>query len=151
MDPCHIHGISTPDTSRLRAFEAQSVILKHPWRSWSGVRHIDGVVVFAIPEGDVQADDGGSRCLLWWREADARFGQQESMQRLAHCQVAAWQGSAEGILVRSAANVACRETIELRVERVAEQYWALWGSAAQARRLREVAPGRREFGGLTSA
>ena len=140
MHPWHVEAILPPDCSRLEAFQAQGVSLKHSWRSWSGVRHVDGVVVFAIMECEVQADDEGSRCLLWSAESKARFGLQASEERLAHCRLAGWHGGAEGILVRSNALVHPSETIELRVERIAEQYWALWGCAAQGRRVREAAP-----------
>ena len=147
---CTRHNqLNTPHFSRLEAFQAQGVSLKHSWRSWSGVRQVDGVVVFALVESDVQSDDDGSRCLLWSWESTARFGLQASAERLAHCRLAAWHAAAEGILVRSDALVPSRETFELRVERLASEYWALWGSAAQGRRLRETVPDMRFACGAT--
>jgi len=127
-------AIPIRELSRLRAFQAQHVALKYSWLSWSGVRQLDGVVVFAMAEDDVETDDGGSRCLLWSRDAGARFGTLGSNERLAHCRLAAWHGTAEGLLVRSDALVVSAETLGVRVERIVEQYWALWGSADLARR-----------------
>ncbi len=140
MHPCEIHALFTPELSRLQAFQAQGVTLKYSWRSWSGVRSLDGVVVFAIAESEVEADDRGCRCLLWSREAAARFGREASEERLAHCRLATMHGSAEGVLVRSDARVASTDSFELRVEHLPGQYWAWWGCAAQAWRQRGSAP-----------
>ena len=131
-----------PGPTVLEAFHAQGVALKHSWRSGSGVRAADGVVVFAIMENDVQTDEGGSRCLLWSPEAGARLGPRAGEERLAHCRLAAWQISAAGILVPANAMVTSTETIELRVERIADQYWGFWGCATQARRVRDNASAR---------
>jgi hypothetical protein len=97
MPLCEIRTISNQEMCRLRAFHAQGVALKYSWRSWSGVRRHDGVIVFAIAESDVEASNSG--CLLPDR-----------------------------------AQVASYDTIGLRVEKIAEQYWALWGSVTQSRR-----------------
>ena len=134
MPLCEIRTISNQEMCRLRAFHAQGVTLKHSWRSWSGVRRYDGVIVFAIAQADVAADNSGCRCVLWSYAAEARFGRQGSAERLAHCRLAACRGSAEGILLADRAQLASYETIGFRVEKIAEQYWALWGSVAQSRR-----------------
>ena len=143
MHSWHIRRIFTSDLSRLDAFGAQGVSLKYSWRSWSGVRHADGMVVFAILEGDVQADDGGSRCLLWSSEAAARFGQQASEERLGHCRLALRHGGAEGIFVRSDSRVNECQTVDLQVDRVSEQYWASWGHAVCSQRFGDF-----RYGGL---
>ena len=140
MHLCEIRPISSLQRFRLSAFRAQGVPLKHSWTSWSGVRSVDGVVIFAIPAAAVEADDSGCRCLLWSRATDARFGRRASDERLAHCRLAVCHGSAEGILVPANARVASSETFGLRVEPVAGQYWALWGLAAQSRRAGSAAP-----------
>jgi hypothetical protein len=135
-----MHMIAMPERSRLQAFEAQDVPLRYSWQSWSGVRRADGMVVFAIAEADVEADDSGCRCLLWSRDAIRRFGARAGEERLAHCRLALCHGNAEALVVGADALVASSSTLELRVERIAEQYWALWGSATQARRLDGAAP-----------
>jgi hypothetical protein len=134
MPLCEIRTISNQEMCRLRAFHAQGVALKYSWRSWSGVRRHDGVIVFAIAESDVESDDGGCRCLVWSYAAEARFGRQSSQERLAHCRLAVCRGSAEGILLPDRAQVVSYDTVALRVEKIDDQYWALWGSVTQSRR-----------------
>ena len=132
MPLCEIRSIQSRGLSRVRAFQAHDVALTYSWRSWSGVRRQDGGVVFALPERDVHADDGGCRCLLWWRDGvESWLGHESSEERLSHCRLAASQGSAEGFLVRADSVVAASEMLGLRVQKVADQYWALWGWAAR--------------------
>lgn len=150
MALCEIYAISNRDHLRMRAFRAQGIELLHSWRSWSGVRPNDGVVVFAIAQADVVVDDGGCRCLLWSRATvEARLGRQCSDERLAHCRLAVIQESAEGILLRADARVACHQAVALRVRKMADEYWALWGSAGQV----EYTPrfSRKAGGGLRYA
>jgi hypothetical protein len=134
MPLCEIRTISNQEMCRLRAFHAHGVALKYSWRSWSGVRRHDGVIVFAIAESDVEAGNSGSRCLVWSYAAEARLGRQSSQERLAHCRLAVCRGRAEGILLPDRAQVVSYETVELRVEKIADQYWAVWGSVTQSRR-----------------
>ena len=55
-------------------------------------------------------------------------------QDSVHCRLVVCRGNAEGILLPDRAEVVSYDTIGLRVEKIAEQYWALWGSVSQSRR-----------------
>ena len=120
--------------SRIEAFAEQGVTLSHPSRSWSGVRQLDGAVVIAIREGEVEAAFDGFRCLLWSpviEGATEWLDRPIKQERLSHCRLAATYGGADGLLVSGAAAEVERDFVfPLRVEKLGAEYWAFWGSLA---------------------
>jgi hypothetical protein len=139
--------------SRPLAFKAQGVALKFPARSCSGIRCEDGVVVFALSEGDVRFGEAGCSCLLWAPLAESAAPSVDRpirQERLEHCRLAVLHGGADGLVLRGAgAEADPGEVLLLRVEKLGAEYWARWGSAAgtqpvpplaeaQAERLREA-------------
>lgn len=118
------------------AFAAQGVELRFPLRSWSGIRVDDGCVVIAIRDTDVRACLDGFSCILYAPAAECASHPCDRptwRERREHCRLAALHGVADGLLVCGAsARVDERLLLMLRVEKRRTQYWALWGSAAQA-------------------
>lgn len=130
---------------RSHAFSARGVHLKDPGRSWSGVRKVDGKVVFAMWRASVLLQDGACACLLWapnrdgarpWSDSDA------GRERLEHCKLAASQeAGAEGVLVhgealegclpedraRSVLGVDLDTLIHLAVVARGDEFWGVWG------------------------
>lgn len=123
-----------PLLSRYRAFEMRGVTLKHPSRSWSGVR-TDGAVVLALWADDILSDERGSSCLLWSPHATGAHVPIEapfSEERLGHCRLALNHGGAEGLLVYGdSAAVDPDIVLSLRVVQRAADYWATWGSVTR--------------------
>lgn len=122
--------------ARILAFEALGVTLKFPTDSLSGVRADDGMVVFALPAGDVRADKHGHCALLWAparRAAAGTIERASSEERLEHCRMALIQGRAEGFLFRAGQACSAAERLSLQVIASGEKYWARWVSALQAR------------------
>ena len=119
-----------------QAFAEQGVTLSHPSRSWSGVRELDGAVVIAVREGEVQASFDGFRCLLWSpviEGATEWVDRPIKQERLSHCRLAATFGGADGLIVSGArAEVDRGYVFPLRVEKLGAEYWAFWGSLAAA-------------------
>lgn len=133
--------------ARSKAFEMRGVTLQNRFWSRSGVRVSDGTVVVAVWADDVQRANAVSTCLLWApnvagsRPWSDKLGGKE---RLAHCQLAAERGAAEGMLVYGtrlegslpeekalAVDGADPENVlELRVEKRGEEYWATWGQSS---------------------
>jgi hypothetical protein len=124
-----------PLLSRLRAFEMRGVMLKHPSRSWSGVRADDGAVVLALWADDILSDDQGSSCLLWSphpKGALVRMDLVSSEERRGHCRLALLHGAAEGLLVYGdTAAVDPEIVLALRVAERCNEYWATWGSVTR--------------------
>ena len=120
----------------VQAFAEQGVTLSHPSRSWSGVRELDGAVVIAVREGEVQSSFDGFRCLLWSpviEGATEWVDRPIKQERLSHCRLAAAFGGADGLLVSGArAEVERDNVFQLRVEKLGAEYWAFWGSLAAA-------------------
>ncbi|HEV3009736.1 MAG TPA: hypothetical protein VGX52_11925 [Burkholderiales bacterium] len=124
-----------PLLSRFRAFEMRGVTLKHPSRSWSGVRAGDGAVVLALWADDILSDEQGSSCLLWSPHAtgahvptDAPF----SDERRSHCRLALNHGGAEGLLVYGDSTAVDPDIVlALRVVERAGEYWAKWGTVTR--------------------
>lgn len=138
--------------ARTRAFEARGVWLDDPKTSWGGVRKSDGAVVMALWADHVASADGGCSYLLWrpnrdgeWPWSDAPAGK----ERLEHCRRAMAAGRAEGLLVYGQAlhgrlpqerahtiyGTDPHTVLIFKVELRGEEYWAVWGKAAIARRL----------------
>ena len=138
--------------ARTRAFETRGVALDDPKTSWSGVRRSDGAVVMALWADDIVSADGGCRYLLWrpnargdrpWSDTPA------GKERLEHCKRALEAGRAEGLLVHGRSlqgrlpqeraqtvyGVDPDTVLVFKVELCGEDYWAVWGKAATARRL----------------
>lgn len=138
--------------ARTRAFGARGVSLVDPKTSWSGVRSADGAVVMALWADDIVSADGGCRYLLWrpntegarpWSDTPA------GKECLEHCKRALAAGQAEGLLVhgqslqgrlpqeraQSVYGVDPDTVLIFKVELRGEDYWAVWGKAAAARRL----------------
>jgi len=124
-----------PLVSRLRAFEMRGVLLKHPSRSWSGVRADDGAVVLALWADDILSDEQGSSCLLWSPHTTGAHLPIEgpfSEERLGHCRLALRHGGAEGLLVYGdSAAVDPDILLALRVVERESEYWARWGSVTR--------------------
>jgi hypothetical protein len=120
--------------SRLQAFTDQGVTLTYPSRSWSGVRRLDGAIVIAVREGDVQVSADGFRCLLWSpviEGATQWVDRPIKQERLGHCRRAITCGGADGLMVANAAADVERDfVLPLRVEKLGAEYWAFWGSLA---------------------
>ena len=120
----------------VQAFAEQGVTLSHPSRSWSGVRELDGAVVIAVREGEVQSSFDGFRCLLWSpviEGATEWVDRPIKQERLSHCRLAVAFGGADGLLVSGASAEVERDYVfPLRVEKLGAEYWAFWGSLAAA-------------------
>jgi hypothetical protein len=120
--------------SRIQAFTEQGVRLTYPARSWSGVRELDGAIVIAVREGDVQASADGFRCLLWSpviEGATQWVDRPIKQERLGHCRRAVACGGADGLMTAGeAADVERDFVLPLRVEKLGAEYWAFWGSLA---------------------
>ena len=138
--------------ARARAFEARGVSLQDPKTSWGGVRRADGAVVMALWADDIVSAHGECRYLLWrpntqgarpWSDTPA------GRERLEHCKRALAAGTAEGLLVhgqclqgrlpqeraQTVYGVDPDTVLVFKVELRGEDYWAVWGKAATARRL----------------
>ncbi len=116
--------------SRAAAFDEHGVVLEYPGSSWSGVRAVDGMVVFAVRAEEVIVDGEGSRCLLWAPEA-GRTDSPAREERLKHCILALRNGQAEGLLAfENGTAIDPTLVLALRVARYRREYWAKWGSAA---------------------
>ncbi|HWI38703.1 MAG TPA: hypothetical protein VNU64_19785 [Burkholderiales bacterium] len=130
--------------ARTRAFEARGVHLADPRTSWGGVRKADGAIVLGLWAANVVSRDGSCRYLLWAPNAGGARPWSDSaggVERLAHCRAALERGSAEGLLVYGDAlegylpedkahailGVDAEVVIELAVEQVGDEYWAVWG------------------------
>ena len=139
MNP-RIHAVRSPvpssRVSRMQAFEDQGVALSYPQRSWSGVRALDGGVVIAMREGEIQAAFDGFRCLLWSpviEGATEWVDRPMKRERLGHCRLAFALGGADGLVTRGPAAQVDRDAVfPLRVEKVRQEYWAFWGTLACA-------------------
>lgn len=120
--------------------------LQDPLRSWSGVRDLDGAVVFALSETDVRASADGFRCLLWTPVIDSekpRMDGADKDERLRHCRLALLLGGADGLLVSpGASEVDAGAVLTLQVERRRNEYWALWGSTVRRTWMAGLAPSR---------
>jgi hypothetical protein len=133
--------------SRGKAFEARGVHLQDQRTSWGGVRKSDGAVVMTLWSDGVVSRDGRCSYLLWapnvqgsrpW--SDTPSGQ----ERLRHCQLAMDGAAAEGLLVfgerldghipeekaRSVHGVDPETVVHFKVEKLGEEYWAVWGKSA---------------------
>lgn len=129
-------GFSRQLLSRAEAFAAQGVELFDPELSRSGLR-ADGSVVIAVSQDLVHEDENGFRCLLWTPPACPVL--------MAHCRLAVLQARADGLLVRQDGMVYGDSVLSMRVRRVGESYWAVWGSSVRAmsrRSFRHPAAGR---------
>jgi len=139
MGVCLVLPISRNTVPVARAFESRGVSLEFDARSRSGLSADDGMVVFAMPAALVRTSDWGSSCLLWNPAGTRRSMDAGSdVERLAHCRLAVRLGVAEGFLLDQY-DMAARqpELLTLLVVRAGEEYWARWGSAAQAGRRRD--------------
>lgn len=125
--------------SLIEAFEAQGVALTHPRRSWSGTRHVDGSVVLAIREHDVQTHAAGFSCLLWApviEGATEWVDRPTKRERLQHCRLAYMHGQASGLIVHAGSGAVERGAVlTLRIDKRLREYWATWGSSARAQCL----------------
>jgi hypothetical protein len=125
--------------SRVEAFTEQGVTLAYPPRSWSGVREVDGAIVIAIREGEVECAMDGFRCLLWSpviEGATEWVDRPIKAERLHHCRLASFFGGADGLLVGSArGEVSAGSVLAMRVEKRDQEYWAYWGLAARSPRV----------------
>jgi hypothetical protein len=121
--------------SRAEAFTVQGVELSDPELSRSGLR-ADGSVVLAVPQDLVHEDEHGFRCLLWTPPAGPEL--------MTHCRMAVLQARADGLLVRQDGMVHGHSVLSLRVRRVAESYWATWGSSVRAMSRRSSRGARAE-------
>jgi hypothetical protein len=151
--PIEARARSSPRTraqrliARVRAFEARGVCLEDPRSSWGGVRKADGAIVLALWADAVLSADGTCRYLLWAPNVDGArpwSDKPAGRERLAHCKRAMELGRAEGLLVYGdaldgyipedkayAVHGADAETVlEFEVQRLGEQYWAVWGKRA---------------------
>jgi hypothetical protein len=115
-------GFSRNLLSLAEAFSAQGVELGDPERSRSGLR-ADGSVVLAVSQDLVHEDENGFRCLLWTPPACPVL--------MAHCRMAVLQAHADGLLVRQDGRVHGHNVLSMRVRRVGESYWAVWGSSVR--------------------
>src|SRR5689334_1676614 len=102
---------------RMAAFGEQGVVLKYPSASWSGVRGVDGMVLFAVRAEEVVVDADGSRCLLWAPDR-VQTACAVNAERLEHCMLALRHGQAEGMLAfQNGAEIDPRFVLSMRVER----------------------------------
>lgn len=135
--------------ARIKAFEARGVYLQDTRTSWGGVRKEDGKVVMALWADAVDSTDGTCRYLLWAPNIDGSrpwSDKPAGRERLAHCQRALEQGSAEGLLVYGQGlaaflpedkayaihGVDAETVLVFKVEQVGAEYWAKWGKKATA-------------------
>ena len=117
---------------RARFFQSHGVTLESPLRSRSGVREVDGMVVFAMPVERVGVDAWGCSCLLW-AGCNRSLGEAHRVETLRHCRLAVQHGVAEGFLLdKDQAPIERPELLGLRVVKVGAEYWARWGNAARA-------------------
>jgi hypothetical protein len=118
-----------------QAFSAQSVTLRDPLRSWSGIRDDDGGVVIAMRSSDIRSTGEGFSCLLWSPPAERRgetTDEARMEERLAHCRLALRAGGAEGLLVSGIEqSVQAGAIVNLHVSKRGNGYWASWGAAAR--------------------
>lgn len=138
--------------ARTRAFEARGVWVYDPKTSWSGVRGSDGTIVMALWADDIVSAEGACRYLLWRPNTDGSRPWSDTpagKERLEHCKRALAAGRAEGLLVhgqslqgrlpqeraQSVYGVDPDTVLVLKVELRGEDYWAVWGKSAAARRL----------------
>ena len=136
MDLSLIVPMTSGAALRARFFKSHGVTLESQFRSRSGVREEDGMVVFAMPVERVSVNAWGFSCLLW-AGCDRLPNDALSLGTLRHCRLAAQRGIAEGFLLdRRHAPVERQELVELRVVKVGTEYWARWGKAARAELLR---------------
>jgi hypothetical protein len=134
--------------SRSAAFEARGVYLDDARTSWGGVRKSDGAVVMGLWAAAVKSRDGGCGCLLWAPNVDGSRPWSDSasgQERLKHCRLVMDGAAAEGLLVfgqaleghvpeekaRSIYGVDPQTVVRFKVEKRAEQYWAVWGRRAK--------------------
>lgn len=122
--------------SRARAFESHGVALAYPARSRSGVRHADGMVVFAIAAALVRHEHWGFSCMLWAPAPPAAAAAVDSAshaETLDHCRLAMRHGVAEGLLVYDAELAPIGvDVVTLRVVKAGKEYWGKWGFAPRA-------------------
>lgn len=137
--------------ARTRAFQARGVWLDDP-KSWGGVRKSDGTIVMALWADHIVSSQGECSYLLWrpntgggrpWSDTAA------GKERLMHCRQAVDAGGAEGLLVYGQSLHDCLPqerahtvygvdpdtVLAFNVELRGEDYWAVWGKTAAARRL----------------
>jgi len=130
--------------SRSRAFEARGIWTQAARASWSGVRNVDGMVVFALWAESIESREGGCCCLLWAPNAEGSRPWSDTLagrDRLEHCKAAMARGDAEGFLVqgerltgrlpedraKTVLGVDAEIVIHFRVERRGSEYWGVWG------------------------
>jgi hypothetical protein len=138
--------------ARGRAFVARGVWLDDPKTSWGGVRRSDGAVVMALWADDILSADGTCSYLLWRPNTGGRRPWSDTpagKERLGHCKRALEAGRAEGLLVHGQSLQGCLPqerahtvygvdpdtVLAFEVQLRGEEYWAVWGKAAAARRL----------------
>lgn len=109
--------------SRTAAFLGQGATLADPLLSRSALRD-DGTVVLAMPQVCVREDDHGFSCRLWTPSGGEEL--------LGHCRRAVLQGGADALLERPDGMVKGNAVIAVRVQRIGNDYWALWGSSVRA-------------------
>lgn len=127
---------------RARFFHSHGVTLASQFRSRSGVREEDRMVIFAMPIGRVRVDAWGCSCLLW-ASCKRSLDDALSGETLRHCRLAVQHGVAEGFLLDTdQAPIERQELFGLRVAKVGTEYWARWGNAARAEPSRTRAPRR---------
>ena len=132
MGPSQVLPLPSGALSRARFFQSHGVVLESPARSRSGVRHDDGMVVFAMPLARVRTEAWGCSCLLWTAK-DRLIDYAVSAERLRHCRLAVRHGAAEGFLLdKDGAPAERNPLLALRVARRGREYWANWGCVARA-------------------
>jgi hypothetical protein len=131
--------------SRGKAFEMRGIWLSDERTSWSGVRKVDGGVVFALWAGSVTQLATSCECLLWAPNVESSSPWSDTpagAERLAHCKLALQKASAEGLLVygealdgflpqeraRTIQGVDWESALRFSVEKRGEEYWAVWGT-----------------------
>jgi hypothetical protein len=131
--------------ARASAFQSQGVTPTFPARSRSGVRDVDGVVVFAIAAALVRQEHWGFSCLLWAPAPSAAataLDQASHAETLDHCRLATRHGTAEGFLVYDAEPAPHGvDVVALRVVKAGKEYWGKWGFAPRAELPRRCAAG----------
>ena len=132
MGSSQILALPNGALSRARFFQSQGVALKSAFHSTSGIRHDDGMIVFAMAVVRVRFGAWGCSCLLWTVK-DHLVDDAGSLERLRHCRHALRQGVAEGFLLgKNNAPLERAELLTFRVVRCAQEYWARWGQVARA-------------------
>lgn len=134
--------------SRGKAFEMRGIWLSDERTSWSGVRKVDGGVVFALWAAAVTMKKGSCECLLWAPNVDSSTPWSDTpagIERLAHSKLALERGSAEGLLIygegldgflpqeraRTIQGADWETSLRFTVERRSDSYWAVWNARAQ--------------------